>query len=621
MGTGSRTSRLTAAGVGRPAALWIVSPVWDSLLFIGAPLVAIAAFLPLRGWFSSQQIAVFLLAFFTFGHHLPGFLRAYGDSDLFRRFRWRFLAAPPAVFATALWFDARELHGLLIFVAAWDVWHVLMQHYGFLRIYDAKAGVTSHGLARLDLAMALTWYVGLIAASPDYRHGLMSRAYAAGVPVIPPMAFDWLLGVLTTGVAVVTLLYAGVHLKRWRDGAPVSLRKLAGMVVFVGSTYYLYVYLDDFLVGFTVWSAFHCIQYYGIVWVFNCRRVRAGASMAGFARKLFRPSPGLAALYLALIFAYGSINFGAGLVPDDLLRRLLLAFVLTSSVLHYYFDGFIWRVREPEVGRPLQIRSRPGLRIPVSAYSRKWQPLALGLLLAVLGILEVASPPDTLAATSALADISPRLGAARFDLGRALAARGRYAEAAAEFDAAAERMRDPSAAFHNRGSALLEAGRPRAAAVAYRAALDTVQTRRDNSRFESASPLLPGVSEGRSIRSAEIRNHLGDALARSGDRDLAIEEFEQALALDPEYVEARVNLGATLAEAGRFEDALGHLEAAVRTAPEFGGARLNLAALLAGLGQWQEALGHYRRVLTSPEPAERDAAAAAIAEIRAMRGL
>ena len=34
-------------------------------------------------------------AFASIGHHLPGFLRAYGDRELFRRFRWRFLLAPP----------------------------------------------------------------------------------------------------------------------------------------------------------------------------------------------------------------------------------------------------------------------------------------------------------------------------------------------------------------------------------------------------------------------------------------------------------------------------------------------------------------------------------------------
>ena len=73
---------------------WILNPLSDSVLFIVAPLVVMAVFLPLRSWFTSQQIAVFLLAFFTFGHHFPGFLRACGDRELFARYKVRFLLAP-----------------------------------------------------------------------------------------------------------------------------------------------------------------------------------------------------------------------------------------------------------------------------------------------------------------------------------------------------------------------------------------------------------------------------------------------------------------------------------------------------------------------------------------------
>jgi hypothetical protein len=56
---------------------WIISPLWDSVLFIGAPLVCIATLLPLSRLWTSEQTAVFLLAFFTFGHHFPGFVRTY----------------------------------------------------------------------------------------------------------------------------------------------------------------------------------------------------------------------------------------------------------------------------------------------------------------------------------------------------------------------------------------------------------------------------------------------------------------------------------------------------------------------------------------------------------------
>ena len=140
---------------------WIIGPVRDSLLFIGAPLVAIAAFLPMRAWFRSQEIAVVLLAIFTFGHHFPTFLRAYGDHDLFARYRWRFLLAPPIIFAGALWFNARDLHGLLLFISMWDIWHLMMQHFGFMRIYDSKAGAISPVASWLDWALSYSWYAAL----------------------------------------------------------------------------------------------------------------------------------------------------------------------------------------------------------------------------------------------------------------------------------------------------------------------------------------------------------------------------------------------------------------------------------------------------------------------------
>jgi len=86
---------------------WIVSAFWDSVLFIGAPVTCILALFPLRRYWSSQEYSFLLLAFFTFGHHLPGFIRTYGDRELFARYRLRFLLAPPLIFLTTLWFDLR----------------------------------------------------------------------------------------------------------------------------------------------------------------------------------------------------------------------------------------------------------------------------------------------------------------------------------------------------------------------------------------------------------------------------------------------------------------------------------------------------------------------------------
>src|SRR5262245_21468034 len=133
---------------------WIISSGWDAALFIGAPAVCIMTLVPLRGLWSSAGYSAFLLAFFTFGHHLPGFMRADGDRELFQRYRWRFLIVPPVVFGCALLFARADLHGLLFLVFTWDIWHVLMQHYGFMRIYDTKCGRTGAVEASLDRAVS-----------------------------------------------------------------------------------------------------------------------------------------------------------------------------------------------------------------------------------------------------------------------------------------------------------------------------------------------------------------------------------------------------------------------------------------------------------------------------------
>ena len=61
-----------------PPNQWIISRQWDSVFFIGTPLISLAVLLFASNYFSSADIALFVLAFFAVGHHLPGLMRAYG---------------------------------------------------------------------------------------------------------------------------------------------------------------------------------------------------------------------------------------------------------------------------------------------------------------------------------------------------------------------------------------------------------------------------------------------------------------------------------------------------------------------------------------------------------------
>ena len=86
-------------------------------------------------------MAIYVTAFGAMGHHLPGMLRAYGDRELFRRFRTRFLLAPLILLGVcAAVFAFYDLDGLILVAVLWATWHAWMQVYGFLRIYDSKTG-------------------------------------------------------------------------------------------------------------------------------------------------------------------------------------------------------------------------------------------------------------------------------------------------------------------------------------------------------------------------------------------------------------------------------------------------------------------------------------------------
>jgi tetratricopeptide (TPR) repeat protein len=549
---------------------WILSSFWDSLLFIGSPVVAIVLFVPLRTFFSSSAISLFLLAFFTFGHHLPGFLRAYGDRELFARYRWRFLLAPPLVFGATMWFDARGLHGLLFAVFTWDIWHVLMQHYGFLRIYDAKQGDTSPLSARLDWAVSLSWYAAFIALSPHYRHDLLFRAYSSGVPLLPPAVVRS----ATTGLVAVSIaisaLYLIYHLDRWRKGRALNLRKLVTLAIFLGATWFLYVRLNDFVVGFAVWSAFHCLQYFGIVWAFNQNRVRRGAAVTRFLRFLFRPSAGLVALYAALILAYGAINYATHLPANPTVGRVLMVFVITSGVLHYYYDGFIWKVRESDTRRYLNIAG--GGLGPAMRWRRAVPQTAVyALVLIGLGWLETRRPNPEAAVRQSLVLHSPEVASAHLHLGDSLRREGRLEEALAAY----RRGGEEAQARHGMGLALAALGRPGEALEA----------------FEEAARLDPKMREAH-YNAGQILNKLGLESLQRGDRTRALAIFRRAAAAAPGDAGIQVNLGNLLLLEGKLREAKERFEAALAVDPSHAMARNNLGLALLREGRPDEARLH-----------------------------
>ena len=117
------------------------------------------------------------------------------------------------------------------------------------------------------------------------------------------------------------------------------------------------------------------------------------------------------------------------------------------------------------------------------------------------------------------------------------------------------------------------------------------------SLWQDAAAKVPG-------NSPRLYN-LGLALAGRGQYDEAIDHYQKALKIRPNFVQAENNLGAVEGQRGRFDEAIIHLQRALKNAPDSAEAHNNLGNVLVGCGRVEEAIAQYRTAIKiKPDYAE-----------------
>jgi tetratricopeptide (TPR) repeat protein len=109
-------------------------------------------------------------------------------------------------------------------------------------------------------------------------------------------------------------------------------------------------------------------------------------------------------------------------------------------------------------------------------------------------------------------------------------------------------------------------------------------------------------SVGQAGRVTEVRGYTnsGDAFARGGDYQHALERYEIAMKIDPTYLPARINAAAVYGQLGRDLDGIGLLRDALnRKVGQRGVVLYNLAELYRHRGEATVALATYREALAA----------------------
>lgn len=117
-----------------------------------------------------------------------------------------------------------------------------------------------------------------------------------------------------------------------------------------------------------------------------------------------------------------------------------------------------------------------------------------------------------------------------------------------------------------------------------------------NDLINGADP-INHPNNGAGASNPEVQ-HLRGLLQIEAERNVpaAIQSFQRAVQLSPEYAEARNNLGVQFLNAGNYEQAVENLSAAVALAPSWAKAHLNYGDALRATRQYDRALAEFQRV-------------------------
>ncbi len=550
---------MAAAATPAAPSPWILGAWRDLVLFIGTPLLIFPLFAVAQLRWSAQDIYLFVGAFGAMGHHLPGMMRAYGDRGLFERFKARFIFAPIALVAVCVACTVWDLKGIEIIVFLWGVWHGMMQTYGFCRIYDAKAGGIAKLNARLDFAVCLSWFGAAVLLSPRRSRSLLDLYYSGGGPVISAAAVDVARTLAIWITAGITILFV-LHLAwSWAQGRRPSLRKVVLLVTSIGFWWYCNLGVREILVGIALFEVFHDVQYLSIVWIYNRSRVEKDNTARGFLRFLFRRGGSFMGLYVGLVLAYGAVGLMTAGVQLDGVKRVLMGIVTASALLHFYYDGFIWKVRDRSNRQHLGLAeagaadaaARRFVFAPWCWHGLKWTAFAAPIFF--LGWIQLhGTKMPELERTQAVATAVPSDATARKNLGTAALREGRFDQAESEYAEAARLRPDDPEVHYFWGIARSDQGDWDGAIAHYRDALrlkaDFPQAECNFanalfrlSRFEEAK-----IHYQRSLDQMKnqplVHKNLGDLLWNQGDLDAAIDRYIEALRLAPDFSDARTNL-------------------------------------------------------------------------------
>jgi hypothetical protein len=327
----------------------IGGPQFDAILLWGSPLIAsllvwawadMASVLPHRAGAAAISLMSVAIGVLTFAHLIAVVPRAYLNVEVFSAHRRR-LTVVPVLLLLLLFLSPTALVIAAVLAVFWDVHHSAMQIFGLARIYDMKAGNDAAALRRTDLFLNWLLYVGPIGAGASLLAHLHELGRLDATPVALLTGAEGVAGIYANAIrmisfaawALVLLFALASYLGERHHGYRMPPHK-AALLLSTGMTSIVAWTLSPPFIAFAIVNLFHAVQYFALVWLKEGKRIGA---------HLGRTHAPALILFLALCGGFGLAYHMAESFD------VLLAPFIACSLLHFWYDSFVWSVRKKQV--------------------------------------------------------------------------------------------------------------------------------------------------------------------------------------------------------------------------------------------------------------------------------
>jgi hypothetical protein len=316
------------------------------------------------GWVALASINLWI----TVPHHFGTWCRTYGLTEDWTRFRSRVILGPIIILALVI--AGFRWAPLTVFLVTmlWDHQHSVMQQHGLARIYDLKARTGDAGTGRLDLWLNIVLFVNMLATVPLWTEIWVQQLFTWKFPVSSGFVRA-IQAVSYAGTALFLIYYVTRVAASLGRGQKINPMKY----IFLAASYALWYtagwHTNSLLVYGIAHRMMHGLQYLVIVYWFLEKKQANNGQKPWMLPGLNIWSFVLVGMLYAFLFQMVLLrpvgDFGFGLlgrgwaigdaIPMSASRLDMYGatIVNATALVHYYFDSFIWKIRDQKTQQGL----------------------------------------------------------------------------------------------------------------------------------------------------------------------------------------------------------------------------------------------------------------------------